>query len=209
MRTSGIAIYHWTNLLLTVLLPAVGLLLGHVSVFYIIYLYWWHELISSAMDAIYFPAYKRQNPDAAFGNPFGSRLFLLFIYFVFIVVLFGAMSDWGNDVLLKLNIQVFLFRDIGFNLSLLGLLVNEWWLRQYRSAQYVLQQNPFSGRMWVLHLSIIFGGITFLALSRGFFHGFSAENQWTPIFAAVPFLLLKAVAAHRQRISGMEDGGKS
>lgn len=198
MHTKAVPIYNWTNLLLTVLLPAVGLIMGHVSVFYIIYLYWWHELISSVMDAVYFPAYKRLHPEVTVGNPLFSRFFLLVIYFVFIVVLFGIMSNWGNEKLLTLNLMVFIFRDIGFNLSLIGLVVNEWWLRQYRPAAYVIQQNPFSGRMWVLHLSIIFGGMLYMAVTTGFFKGFKTEHPLTAVVAAVPFLLLKAFAAYRQ-----------
>lgn len=183
--------YPPTNFLLNIIIPAIGIFQGNTTVFYIVYLYWWHELISSVLDGIFY-FLRPQHRDAGYKgpNPLWYRLFLLFIYFIFILVLFGIMSSWNHMHQMGINAEVFLFRNWIFNATLLGILLNELWLR--RTHLRPVQFDPFSGRMFVMHISIILGGFVLLAVSKRFPQLFTPHNLWGSVLTATPFLLLKA-----------------
>jgi hypothetical protein len=185
-------IYPRVNLILTIVLPVIGILQSNTTVFYIVYLYWWQELIASLLDGWYYR--KKDNTGTTIlSSPLSARLFLLFIYFVFIVVLFGVMSSWGNTPQMRINLLVFLFRDWFFNINLIGILLNEWWLRQNTSVVRHNFDNPFSGRMMVMHIAIIAGGFVTVFANNRFPNIVSSDNIWLSVLAAMPFLLLKAL----------------
>lgn len=187
-------------MMLTIVFPALCMLQGSTTMFYIIYLYWWHELIASSLDGIYYKIRRSGKTEPDFGNPLGGRLFLLGIYFVFIVVFFGFMSNWGNDKFLKINILVLVFRDHIFTLNLLGILLNEWWLRHCNQLPQNDPQDPFSGRMLVMHISIIFGAVLHFFVIKKFPLLFTQENLWGSVVVALPFLLLKTYMIRRQQL---------
>lgn len=185
-------IYPKVNLLLTIVLPVIGILQGNTTVFYIVYLYWWQELIASLLDGWHYR--RKENTDPMVPpNPIGARLFILFIYFVFIVVIFGVMNSWGNHNQVRINLLVFLFRDVFFNINLIGILLNEWWFRQNTFAVRQNFDNPFSDKMMVMHIAIIAGGFVTLFAKNRFIEIFSSGNIWLSVLVAIPFLLLKAL----------------
>ncbi|MGB8193448.1 MAG: hypothetical protein WCF67_16070 [Chitinophagaceae bacterium] len=190
-------IYRWFNLFLVILLPAYAVLNGLTTVFYILYLYWWHELISSSLDGFYFYLQQKRNPGAATANPVWGRFFMLGIYFVFIVVLFGFITDWGNTQLIVMNIRVLLLRDFYFVINLTCLLLNEWWLRHHYATKYNAAQQPFAGRMIVLHISILGGAVMYFWLLKEFPETFIPGNLWGSVIIATPFLLAKAILSWR------------
>lgn len=194
--------YSRINLLLTVLLPAFSMLQGETTVFYIVYLYWWHELIASVLDGLYFSAAVKQSKEQSLMNPLGGRLFLLAIYFVFIVVFFGFMSNWENDALLKINLTVLVFRDHVFTLNLAAILLNEWWWRRNSSSLPLRNvQDPFSGRMLVMHISIIMGAVMSFMVVKKFPQLFTPENRWGSVLVSAPFLLLKTYMDRRMELT--------
>lgn len=194
MKTNNSKIFLVLNLILTVVFPAIAILQGNTTVFYIVYLYWWQELLATLLDAFYF---KRKGSIQNIRLTIGVRLFVLFIYFIFIVVIFGLMSNWGNSRLMGINLKVFLFKDWIFNINLIGIILNEWWFRYYNIDQQRDLQNPFSGRMIVMHISIIFGGGVYLFVSNQFPNIFLPSNLWGSVLVVTPFLLLKAIMIRR------------
>ncbi len=166
--------------------------MGNTSVFYLLYLFWWHELIATIFDAWYVSRREITNPASASSYPLGSRLFLLGIYLVFIVVVFGLIASWGNSAVLGINMRAFLFRDILFTISLTGIVLNEWWLRQQGYVESQYSRDPFSGRMVVMHFSIIFGSLLHFMVVKRFPQLFTDENPWGSVIVCVPFLVLKA-----------------
>lgn len=190
--------YPPINLILSILLPAIGILQGSTTVFYIVYLFWWQELLASILDGIFYYRWRTHTPEYRGPNPFWARLFLLFIYFTFIIVLFGLMSSLHNDRVMALNIEVFVFRNWIFNISIIGILLNEFWMRKSLDTPPEIKFDPFGGRMIVLHISIILGGLVLMALSRQYPNLFSEENLWGAVLTATPFLLLKAWFIHKE-----------
>lgn len=186
-------VYRWLNLFLVILLPAYAVLNGLTTVFYIVYLYWWHELISSSLDIFYIYLYRKLNPEAVIANPQWSRFFILFVYFIFIVVIFGLITDWKNKELLIMNVRVLLLKDWFFVANIACLFLNEWWLRYHYTNKYNFPQHPFAGRMIVLHVSIIGGAVMYFWLLQEFPQTFAPGNLWGPVIIATPFLLAKAI----------------
>ena len=200
-RDVFLQIYRWLNLFFVILVPAYAVFKGFTTVFYILYLYWWHELIASSLDGYYFHLHKKRNPGEVTGNPVWGRFFMLGIYFVFIVVIFGFVSNWGNSQLLLMNVRVLMLKDFYFVANLTCLLMNEWWLRHHYATKYNDAQQPFAGRILVLHISIIGGAVMYFWLSQEFPKTFIPGNLWGAVIIATPFLLAKAILSWQMRPS--------
>lgn len=98
------------DLLLVIFFTVLGLLNKEVTVFYIIYLFWFQELIRTIIDRVVALRNRRVIPDAINNRVNQSGVFLLlFIYFVFILVFFGLMLNWRNQESLFLNLEVIFF----------------------------------------------------------------------------------------------------
>ena len=186
-------IYRWLNLFFVILVPAYAVLNGLTTVFYILYLYWWHELISSSLDGFYFYLHRKRNPGAAIRNPVWSRMFLLGVYFIFIVVFFGFVSDWGNSKVMVTNVRVLMLNDLYFMANLAGLLLNEWWLRYQYATKYNSTPDPFTGRIIVLHVSILGGAVMYFWLMQEYPQTFVPGNLWGSVIMITPFLMAKAI----------------
>jgi hypothetical protein len=165
-----------------------GITQGQVNVFYIIYLFWFQELIRTLVDFVYL-IWEKKTIREKFDFikiSFGS-FFILFIYVVFIVLLFGFMLNWGNRDLLGKNILVLMFRNWYFNANMLLFLAEYIYFRS-KSDKTNLQMPLFSRRHIILHISIIIGGFMQLVVVPSF----NLENNiWASALVIVPFLLLK------------------
>ena len=173
------------------MLPAYAVVQGQATVFYLLYLFWWHELITIVIEYFYSKSSKNKYSDLITPSFFFPKFFMLFIYIVFIVVVYCFIANWGNDRLFIFNINVLLMKDWLFNFNLLGFIVYEWYLRYYYQNEIKINLNPFSGRMIVLHISIILGGFLYFFVVKRFPEIFTSENLWGSVLIATPFLLLK------------------
>lgn len=176
------------ELLTVLIITLLGIIQGQVTVFYIIYLFWFQELIRTIVDVIFLIQQKKKIGDKieSIQISFGS-FFMLFIYFVFIVVLFGFMLNWSNSELLRQNMLVLLFRNWYFNINLL-LFLTEYIVFRYNADNSRITLPLFSRRHIVLHISIIMGAIIQLVIIPNF--NFK-NNRWTFAIVILPFLLLK------------------
>ena len=86
-----------------------------------------------------------------------------------------------------------MFRDWLFNLTIFGFLLNEWWLRIYNFKLETKSDHPFTGRMMVLHVSIILGAFIYFLVLRNFPEIFTPENLWGSLAIITPFLVLKTI----------------
>jgi hypothetical protein len=164
-----------------------GIVQGQVTVFYIIYLFWFQELIRTLVDFVYL-IWKKKTIREKFDFikiSFGS-FFILFIYVVFIVLLFGFMLNWGNRDLIGKNILVLMFRNWYFNANMLLFLAEYIYFRS-RADNTDLQMPLFSRRHIILHISIILGAFVQLAIAPKL----NLENQWVSALTILPFLVLK------------------
>lgn len=182
--------YRQWNFLLFAVLTLLSVLNGQTTVFYLIYFFWWNELIRLVVDRLY---YKR-NPNAIHeggdAKGFGESLFLMGIYWVFLVVIFGFIAGADGTEIIIANMAVLFFHNWLFNLNLLFVLLERIYLH---STQQPLNSyfDAFNPNTIVLHISIIIGAVLMFFIVKKYPETFTPENRWGSALIALPFLLLK------------------
>ncbi len=179
-----------TELLLFVAFTIAAVVNAQTSVFYILYLFWWCELLRIVTDRLCYKRNANAVDKAESVLPVWTSLFILAIHFVFIVVLFGFIANWHNKTLLALNMRVLLFKNVYFIGTLLVVVLQRIYLH--------LQQQPiklvyggFTPNILILHISIIFGGVLQMFVVNRFAVFFTPDNLWGSALLLLPFLLLK------------------
>ena len=188
------AIAEYLSLFAMTIITVLAIYNEVISVFYLMYLFWWDELLKTCFDWIkYFSRKKVLNIPAAYLNNIRTRFFFLMIYIVFIIVFFGLMIDWNTSDLLINNFQVFFFRNPLFNLSIITFLAREVYLFVNESQQ-VVGHHMLSKGILTLHLSLIFGiFLWFLFTSK-----LDLFEDYINIIAILPFLILKVIFEVRE-----------
>ncbi|WP_316768785.1 DUF6498-containing protein [Pedobacter frigiditerrae] len=179
-----------------------SIIYNSASIFFIIYLFWFDELIRNVSLLIQVRMH-REDPknireftrQKAICN-IKTRFFFLFIYSVFIVLVFGLffhLVQDEKDALVK-NVQIFMFHDIAFNVCLMIAIVRE--ILQIRSTSLRRYEpiptfSAMSGHLITLHLSIIFGAFLW-AFTSGKFVNFSFSLGPLNKYAIIlPFFMIK------------------
>lgn len=178
---------EYLSLFALITLTVIAIANKNISVFYIIYLFWWDELLKSIFDIFryWFKKNQIENPKVYFSNMSG-RIFFLIIYFVFILVFFGFMIDFKDYDLVGLNFEVLFFMNPLFNFSLLSFLLREIYLYKFNDA--VLKPHHVLSRgIITLHVSIILGIFLWAFITMKF----QSLKAYATIFSIVPFLLFK------------------
>lgn len=173
----------FTFLLITLL----GVTSGQVTVFYIVYLFWFQELVRTLVDFIVVLRQKKTIAEKwLFLKMSFASFFILWIYFVFIVLLFGFMLNWKNSDLLGDNIRVLMFRNWFFNINILLFLAEYIYFRK-QTDNTGLEIYPFNRRHMILHISIILGALIQLAIVPRL----EIDSKWVSALVVLPFMLLK------------------
>lgn len=163
------------------------------TVFYLIYFFWWTELITISIDKLFY----RKNPNAKLfeigKHSFFASVLLLAIYFIFIVLIFGYFAVANQSAELLVNFQVLRFENWFFNANLLFVIIERIFQHKSHQKMYV-GFGGFTMNMIVIHLSIIFGAIVLFFVVKAFPNTFTMDNSWSILLIALPFLLLKLVA---------------
>ncbi len=166
-----------------------------ITIFYVIYVFWWDELIKVIFEASKLIFNRGQIEDVfSFKTMVGARMFMLFIYFVFIVLCFGLIIDWNFKEQISKNFDVFLFQNIFFNLSLITFIGREVYVYANTYTSKVEAGNVFSRGAMTLHLSIILG-LLLWAVSTNKIGSFMPEAffKYSYIAAVVPFFIIKFI----------------
>jgi hypothetical protein len=170
-----------------IIITLFGVFNGQVTVFYIVYFFWFQELIRTVIDFLYILKTKTNVEEKiSFIRTSTGSFFILGIYLVFIVVLFGLMLNWENNDLMRQNILVVIFRNWYFNSNLFIFLLQYIYYRK-SVDNTTLKMPMFSGRHLILHISIIMGAIIKMIIAPRL----NLEVSWTSVLVLVPFLLLK------------------
>lgn len=185
---------RWKHIDLVVftLITTLSIASGKTTIFYILYLFWWSEFVRKAVGYWYL---KNQNMATA-NKPNTYKMgsfFLLFIYFVFIVVFFGLMANWGNTEVMIINTQLFFFKNWFFNVNLIWIIGENIWINKKGRVQ-PSDLSPFSANAIVMHLSIILGGLLMFFVVKQFPFFFTPESFWGSVLIVSPFLLLRLIA---------------
>lgn len=187
---------HNTDLLTMFVITLFGVFQGQVTVFYIIYLFWFQELVRTLVDFVCIFRQKKRITDKFnfIKISFGS-FFLLYVYAMFILLLFGFMLNWDNNELLGQNMRVLIFHNWYFNINMILFLAQYIYFRS-KTDNTDLRLPLFSGRHIILHVSIILGALIQLAIVPHF----NLENMWASGLVILPFLLLKIFLDRRENI---------
>ncbi len=181
---------RWDFITFTVL-TLFAVLSGQTTVFYIIYFFWWNELIRIVVDML---CYKR-NRNAVYekGVPahfvFGS-FFQMGIYWVFILVFFGFMANWHNTAITTTNMEILFFQNWFFNGNLIFVLLQRLYLHKTQQPLTV-RFGTFTPNMIVLHISIIVGAVLMFFVVKIFPEVFTPDNLWGAVIIILPFLFLR------------------
>lgn len=196
--------YQW-DYLVFLLLTALSVWSGKSTVFYVIYFFWWNELIRILIDGIFF----RKNKNAVLGSGKNASVFSsviqMGIYFVFIVVFFGFMANWNNQELILMNMSILFFQNIYFNINLVFVAIERVLLHRSQRPTRV-SFGTFTPNMIILHISIIVGAALMFFVVRNFPETFTPSNLWGSVIIILPFLLLKVAIQFKLNLSGKNQG---
>ena len=187
--------YRQLDFLTFAVLTLLAVLSGQTTVFYLIYFFWWNELVRIVMDRIY---YKRNTNAVLVADEnekgrsvdFLGGLFLMGIYWVFIVVFFGFIAGWGNSEITTTNMRVLFFQNWFFNGNVIFVLFERLYLHKTQQPLKIYF-GVFNPNAIVLHLSIIIGGVLMFFVVKGYPELFTPENRWGSVVIVLPFLLLR------------------
>lgn len=169
-----------------------ALLKGEITVFFMLYLFWWQTFIHVFVNSLKVLLLKKNvalRPKLR--RYFGENMFLLFIYFVFIVILFGVIMNFDNSSLLQTNMIVLFFHNWSFNFNLIVFLITAVFFDKYYKDDVRNFTNAFFPRNIVLHLSIIIGALLHFFVVIKYPSLFKGETLWGSLLVTTPFLIIK------------------
>ncbi|WP_299248264.1 DUF6498-containing protein [uncultured Cytophaga sp.] len=181
------------SLLFFTILSVAALVLKEITIFYVMYIFWWDELIKTLFDGIRFIFNRNLIMDPSiFTIIWCVRFFMLCVYMMFIIVCFNVMVEEHNNVGYDKNIDVIFFRNVIFNITLLSFIVRE-------AFNYVNHKKPTASitnlilpkGALVLHISIIFGMFAWFLSSNNVFHLSEGAEKYNTLFTIAPFILIK------------------
>ncbi len=174
-----------------------GVAQGQVTVFYIIYLFWFQELLRTVINVGYAYATGMQDGSRPLIKDWSGNFFILFVYVIFITLLFGFMLNWGNLHLLGINIQTLFFRNWSFNANL-SLFAVQYFLYRKHTGKQDFDLKLFNSNHIILHVSIITGALLQIMVVKKYPEYFSGNMLWGSALVVLPFLLLKVLIAQRK-----------
>ena len=180
---------EYLTLGLTIVLTLVSIYILQITVFYMIYLFWWDEAMRTIFEFFRF-VFKRKTliePKKSISG-IGGKFFFLFVYLIFIVVFLGFVMNWNNHDLVLLNGEVLFFQNKFFNISLVGFFLRETYILIHQDQ--VLGGSLFLSRgIITLHISLILGIFGWFLINNVF----PNYIEYASLVAAIPFLFLKVI----------------
>lgn len=181
---------QWDFLIFTVL-TLLSVVNGQSTVFYLLYFFWWNEFIRLVVDRLCYKLNKNAVYEITRSTRFFESLFLMGIYWVFLVVIFGFIAAADSpDAVIIANMRVLLFDNWFFNINLLFVLLERWYLHKKEQPLHVYFE-AFNPNTIVLHGSIIVGAVLMFFVVRKYLETFTPENRWGSALIILPFLLLR------------------
>jgi hypothetical protein len=181
---------QWDFLIFTVL-TLLSVVNGQSTVFYLLYFFWWNELIRLVVDRLCYKRNKNAVYEITLSSRFSESLFLMGIYWVFLVVIFGFIAAADSpDAVIIVNMQVLMFHNWFFDINLIFVLLERWYLHKTQQPLHVYFE-AFNPNTIVLHVSIIVGGALMFFVVRKYPEIFTPENRWGSALIILPFLLLR------------------
>jgi len=178
----------------TIIATVLALHEGETTVFYLLYLFWFIEFLRTIINIIY-RKWKVSQTVKKYPVPQVFQNFTpIFIYFIFIIIIFGLYISHDNWKIIQINLQVLAFQNWYFNANLIffvctyifELFKNEVSVPEINSEFGILSIN-----LMILHASLILGILIWAFLIRPYPEYFTPENTLGSIFISIPFLILQ------------------
>lgn len=182
---------QWDFLIFTVL-TLLSVVNGQSTVFYLLYFFWWNEFIRLVVDRLCYKRNKNTVYEITRSTRFSESLFLMGIYWVFLVVIFGFIAASDNTEIIIANMEVLFFHNWFFNINLLFVLLERWYLHRTQQPLQIYF-DAFNPNTIVLHVSIIVGAVLMFFVVRNYPEIFTPENRWGSALIILPFLLLRGL----------------
>ncbi len=164
-----------------------------VTIFYLIYVFWWDEIIKTVSDLSRLILRKNEIEDRVqFKTDIKTRFFMLFLYFVFIIICFCFMIEWNTSDHIYKNIEILLFKNMYFNVSLLSFMAREIYVySNKRIASTHTARTVMSKGIITLHLSIIFGILLWAVATKKLDFIPLELESYSTLLAIIPFMIIK------------------
>lgn len=177
-----------------ILFSVYALLKGEITVFFMLYLFWWQTVIHVVVNTAKTLLLKKNAPyRSKLLRYVGENMFLLFIYLIFIVLLFGIVLNFDNRHLTSLNMEVVFFMNCGFNFSLIMFLISALFFDKNYIDDVKNFKSAFFPRNIILHISLILGAFLHFFVILKFPNLFEGETLWGSVLVIAPFLILRAI----------------
>lgn len=190
MKIASPKYYHTLETFVFLLITIWGIIIGQVTVFYILYLFWFQLFIRTIIDILYALKYRQADGKKPSLFAIVGSMFVYFCYFSLIVAFFGFLLNSDNLDLVAINMKTLVLRNIGFDLNLLIFIVQYAFYRQ-QVGNKDIQIALFDKGHWILHISIILGVFIQMQLVKKHPEYFSGYELWGTAIVILPFLLLK------------------
>ena len=182
--------FHTVEALVFILITIWGVIAGQVTVFYILYLFWFQLWVRTIIDILY--ARKNGQADGKKPSLFSivGSMFVCFCYLSLIVVFFGFLLNSDNLDLLAINMRTLVLRNIGFDVNML-IFVVQYAAYRRQVGNKDLQIALFDKGHLILHISIILGALIQMQFVKKHPEYFTGYELWGAALVVLPFLLLK------------------
>lgn len=178
--------FYFIDVLSMTIFTVLGLINREVTVFYFVYLFWFLEFARTLVDSLYLYFRTDSKERNMVVRTILRSFFPLAVYFIFIVVLFGFMLNWGENDLFLENMMVFSFRNWFFNSNILLFIMLYSYFR-FTTGLTGLNLQPYNRKHIILHISIIFAAIIQMILIPRL----TISKEWASVLVILPFLLLR------------------
>jgi hypothetical protein len=182
--------YRQWDLLIFTVLTLLSVVSGQSTVFYLLYFFWWNELVRLVVDRWCYKHNKNAMYEITRSTSFFESLFLMGIYWVFLVVIFGFIAASDNTDIVITNLQVLFFHNWFFNINLIFVLLERWYLHKTEQPLQVYF-DAFNPNTIVLHISIVVGAVLMFFVVKNYPETFTPKNRWGSALIILPFLLLR------------------
>lgn len=184
--------YNKWDILTFIAFTFLSLLIGQVTFFYLIYFFWWNEVILSVVDRFY----SRRNPNAVFKRsddlPWVARFFMMLVYLIiafFVFVIFEGWHNQDHELMGKNAITLYLLNPF-FTLNLIFILIQR--IRLHKKKQPVdMYFGITTPNKIILHVSLLVGLFLLIFVVNKYPTLFTSKNHWGSALIALPFLLMK------------------
>lgn len=169
-----------------------ALLQGELTIFYLLYLFFWEEVIR---QICLFVIGRRVDKTYSLANYLKSMGILL-IYLIFIVVFFAFVIDIKDTERVMLNAKILAFRHPYF-LASLGVFALQFVVFLLMNREKIdfksIIGSSFLLSLIVLHISVVLGAILSFFVVDKYPDIFTKENLLGSILVALPFLITRAI----------------